>query len=274
MGKWNYQGKRVVVSGCFSGMGEAAARELVALGAEVHGLDYKDSTLNLASFTRIDLRDAGSIDAAAQKIGGRIDALFNCAGVPHTFDRLDVMKVNIFGTKRLTEKLLPYMGAGSAISSISSLAGLGWSRHMPLHQELLGIDGFDQGVAWTEANWGRIPDAYGISKEAVIVWTMLSAVPLIQKGIRINCIMPGPTQTPMMNEFETAFSKDVLEASTFPINRRSKAVEQATPLIFLNSDEASYVNGAALPVDGGYLAATVTGQFNMAEVLAKKKQSA
>ena len=56
-----YKNKRVVVSGCFSGMGEATARTLVELGAEVHGLDYKDTALSLASFTRTDLRDPASI---------------------------------------------------------------------------------------------------------------------------------------------------------------------------------------------------------------------
>ena len=60
-----YTGKRVVVSGCFSGMGEATAKLLLELGAEVHGLDYKPSTLVLASFTQTDLRDPKSIDAAA-----------------------------------------------------------------------------------------------------------------------------------------------------------------------------------------------------------------
>ncbi|HYP62858.1 MAG TPA: SDR family NAD(P)-dependent oxidoreductase, partial [Acidocella sp.] len=95
----SYAGKRVVVSGCFSGMGEATARTLLAAGAEVHGLDYKDTALDLASFTKVDLRDPASIDAAAAKIGGKVDALFNCAGLPQTFPPLDVMKVNYMGTR-------------------------------------------------------------------------------------------------------------------------------------------------------------------------------
>src|SRR5579864_7870501 len=96
-----YKNKRVVVTGCFSGMGEATARLLLTLGAEVHGLDYKDCKLDLASFTHVDLRDPGSIDAAVDKIGGKIDALFNCAGLPQTFPALEVMKVNFVGTRHL-----------------------------------------------------------------------------------------------------------------------------------------------------------------------------
>jgi len=59
-----YRNKRVIVTGCYSGMGEATARLLVQLGAEVHGLDYKHSKLALASFRNVDLRDSSSIDSA------------------------------------------------------------------------------------------------------------------------------------------------------------------------------------------------------------------
>ena len=76
-----YKGKRVIVSGCFSGMGEATARALLDLGAEVHGLDFKASALPLASFNQIDLRDPASIEAGVAAIGGTVDALFNCAGL-------------------------------------------------------------------------------------------------------------------------------------------------------------------------------------------------
>src|SRR6202012_2937287 len=127
-----YKHKRVVVSGCFSGMGEATAKLLLELGAEVHGLDYKPSTLRLASFTQMDLRDPASIDAAAAKIGGKVDALFNCAGLPQTAPPVDVMKVNFCGARRLTERIVPLMGPGGAIASISSVAGMGWSRRIPV----------------------------------------------------------------------------------------------------------------------------------------------
>ena len=75
-----YTSKRVIITGCFSGMGEAAAKLLIDLGAEVHGFDYKPSALPLASFTQVDLRDPASIEAGVAAVGGKIDALFNCAG--------------------------------------------------------------------------------------------------------------------------------------------------------------------------------------------------
>lgn len=270
----SYQNKRVVISGCFSGMGEATAKLLLKLGAEVHGLDYKPSKLNLASFTQVDLREPTAIDAAVKKIGGKVDALFNCAGLPQTSPPLDVMKVNYAGTRRLTEQVLPLMSAGGAIVSISSNGGLGWSRRMPVLMGLLKIDNYDGIVKWCQDNAETVREGYAFSKEALIVWTMMTSTQLIKRGIRINCTMPGPTQTPMMSQFEQATAASVLEAAAQPINRRSTPEEQAGPLVFLNSDAASYINGVALPVDGGFLGGVATGQIDLSAMMAGAAKSA
>ncbi|MET0179487.1 MAG: SDR family NAD(P)-dependent oxidoreductase, partial [Novosphingobium sp.] len=104
-----YKGKRVIVTGCFSGMGQATAQLLLDLGAEVHGLDYKEAALPLASFTNVDLRDPSSIESGVASIGGKVDALFNCAGLPNTFPGMEVMKVNFLGTRHLTDQVVPLM---------------------------------------------------------------------------------------------------------------------------------------------------------------------
>ena len=259
----SYKNKRVLITGCFSGMGEATAKLLLRLGGEVHGLDYKECTLPLASFTKVDLRDPASVDAAVRKIGGKVHALFNCAGLPQTFPPLEVMKVNLFGTRYLTERVVPLMEEGGAIATISSTAGIGWSQRVPLLMQLLQANTFEAGVKWCEANTETVREGYSLSKEALIVWTMLSACSLIKRGIRINCTLPGPTQTPMMKEFESATPKSILDAVTQPIGRRSTPEEQAGPLVFLNSDAASYVNGVALPVDGGFIGGVATGQIDL-----------
>lgn len=257
-----YKNKRVVVSGCFSGIGEATARLLVQLGAEVHGLDYKQSKLDLASFRLLDLRDPASIDAAAAAIGGKVDALFSCAGLPQTAPPLDVMKVNYAGTRRLTERIVPLMGEGGAIASVASVAGMGWSRRVPVLMELLQIDSYEGAVKWSEEHPDVVREGYSFSKEAIVVWTMATATSLIKRGIRMNCTMPGPTQTPMMAHFEAASKPSVLEAAAQPINRRSKPEEQAAPLIFLNSSVASYMNGLAVPIDGGLMGGIATGRID------------
>ncbi len=268
-----YKNKRVVITGCFSGMGEATARLLLKLGAEVHGLDYKESKLSLASFTNVDLREPKSIEAAVNKIGGKVHALFNCAGLPQTFPPMEVMKVNFIGTRHLTNKLIPLMPEGGAIVSISSNGGLGWSRRMPVLGALVKTDSYESAVKWCEDNKDTVREGYALSKEAVIFWTMASSFSLIKRGIRINCVTPGPTQTPMMAEFEAATARATLEAATQPINRRSTPEEQAGPLVFLNSDAASYINGVSLPVDGGFMGGLATGQIDPASLMGGRSQS-
>src|SRR3954453_24122675 len=101
---WSYKGKRVAIVGCFSGMGEAAPRQLVLLGGEVHGVDIKESPVDLASFRTCDLSDPASIDAAIDGSDGEIDALFNCARIRGgKFPARDAMKVNFIGTRYWTE---------------------------------------------------------------------------------------------------------------------------------------------------------------------------
>jgi NAD(P)-dependent dehydrogenase (short-subunit alcohol dehydrogenase family) len=255
--------KRVVVSGCFSGIGRSTARLLQHLGAEVHGLDYQQSKLELASFTKTDLRDPASIDAAIGAMSGKIDALFNCAGLPPTCPPLDVMKVNYVGTRYLTELMLPLMPPGGAIVTVASAGGREWSRRLAVVMPLLQIDSYAEAVAWCTNNMETVRDGYSLSKEAVIAWTMSSAAQLIKRGIRINCTLPGPTQTPMLAQFEAVTRASTLAAAIQPINRRSTPEEQAGPLVFLNSDAATYINGAALAVDGGFLGGLATGQISM-----------
>lgn len=262
-----YKGKRVIVSGCFSGMGEATAKLLIELGAQVHGLDYKDSALPLASFHNVDLRDPASIDAAVAGIGGKVDALFNCAGLPQSFPAMDVMKVNFIGLRHLTQQVLPLMGPGGAIASIASTGGLGWSRRIPTNMEFVTTDGFDAAVAWCDANADTVKEGYSFSKENVIVWTQYMGAHLIKQGIRINCTLPSPTQTPMMAAFEATAGKDVVAAAAEPMGRYSTPQEQAAGLVLINSDLASIVNGVVFPVDGGFMGGVATGQVDLSVMM-------
>lgn len=262
-----YTGKRVVVSGCFSGMGHATAKILIDLGAEVHGLDFKECDLPLASFSQIDLRDKASIEAAAAGIEGKIDALFNCAGLPNSFPPMEVMKVNFIGLRHLTEQLLPKMGEGSSITNIASTGGLGWSRRIQENMGFVTTPGWDAAVNWCEDNSDTVAEGYAFSKENVIVWTQFMGAQLIKKGIRINCTLPSPTETPMMKAFHKASGKDVVDAAAEPMGRYSTPEEQAGGLVLLGSDLASIVNGVVFPVDGGFMGALATGQIDIAKLM-------
>lgn len=268
MSVWDYSGKRVVIAGCFSGMGEAAARQLVELGAEVHGFDIRPSAVEMASFHTLDLKDPAAIDAAAATVEGEIDALFNCAGLPQTFPALDVMRVNFLGIRQWTEALLPRIRSGGAICSISSVAGMGWPMHVAECRELIATPDFASGLAWCEAHPDLVGDGYSFSKEALNVWTMQQGTKLIKQGIRINATLPGPTQTPMMPDFERATGKQLIDVFTTPSDRRSSPAEQAAPVVFLNSDAASYINGHLLNVDGGFLGGVGSGEIDVQALLA------
>ena len=255
----SYAHKRVVVSGCASGIGGAVAQLLCDLGAEVHGLDWKTPPLELAGFTPFDLRSPASIDAAVATLAGGVDVLFNCAGLAPSLPALDVMAVNFLGTRQLTERVLGRMGAGGAIANVASIGGLGWPQRLATIRELVQTAGFDEGMRWVEAHRDVVQEGYAFSKEAVIVWTMASAAALIRRGVRINCTLPGTTETPMMQVVDAVTRPDLVQLATQPIGRRATPQEQALALLFLNSDAAGYVNGAALPVDGGFLASVATG---------------
>jgi len=264
---WSYEGMRVVVSGGGGGgMGAAAVRELTNLGAEVHVLDLREPPVDVASYQATDLRDPAAAEAAVEKIGGRVDALFNCAGLPGgKFPDLDVMLVNFVGMRHLAELVSQRMEAGGAIASISSTAGIGWEQNIAKWMPLVTTNGFQAGRAWCEAHPDDIAGGYGPSKQAMIIWTMYAAVALAPRGIRINCISPGPTDTPMMPDFP----QQIIAKYPIPLDRHSSPDEQAYPLIFLNSRAASYITGENLITDGGTVGGVMTGQIDLAKILAE-----
>lgn len=265
-----YRGKRVVVMGCFSGTGEAAARTLVALGAEVHGADIRPSPVEgLASFTQVDLKDAASIKAGVAAIGGEVDALFNISGLPQTFPGEDVVTVNFLGIRQWTENWLPHIRPGGAIVTVSSLGGMNYLARQPLLAEFMANPDIASGRAWFLANAERAGDPYTLSKEAVNTWTQKSAPRLMERDIRINCTMPSPIDTPMLNDFRKIAGDAVLSAFARAKGRFSTPEEQALPLILLNSDAASFVSGVCLPVDAGLAGGLATGVLNIQQMIAE-----
>lgn len=264
-----YRGKRVVVMGCFSGTGEACARTLVALGAEVHGADVRPSPVEgLASFTTVDLKDPASIAAGVAAIGGEIDALFNVAGLPQTFPGEDVVTVNFLGMRLWTETWLPQIRKGGAIVTVSSLAGMNHFARAELLEEFMALD-VRAGRAWYNDNAERAGDPYTLSKEAICRWTMKSAPALMQRDVRINCTMPSPIDTPMLNDFRQVAGDAVLSAFAKAKGRYSSAAEQALPLVLLNSDAAAFISGVTLAVDAGLAGGLATGVLDIQKMIAE-----
>ena len=261
---FSYEGKRVVVSGGGgAGMGAAAVEGLAQLGAEIHVLDLKDPPVKVASHQVVDLRDPDATAAAVENIGGKIDALFNAAGLPGApFPDLDTMLVNFAAPRHLTACVVPHMTDGGAICSISSTAGSGYLLNLEKWMPLVDTPDFASAKAWCEEHPDDILGAYSQSKEALIIWTMKAAMDFNAQGIRLNCISPGPTDTPMMPAFEDmAGGGQIIDLFAQGLGRRSTPAEQGWPMIFLNSDAASYISGENLNTDGGTVSAITTGRL-------------
>ena len=259
---FRYDGKRAVVVGGATGMGAATAELVQDLGAEVVVMDYAPVTLAGVKAINVNLADKASIDAAVDECGGPIHALFSCAGVADGTPGIE--KINFIGHRHLIDRAIEkgYLGRGSAIGMISSTAGLGWRTNMELVKEYLATPDFDAAVAWIEARPERAD--YMFSKQAINVYVASQAFRLLQQGIRINAILPGPTDTPLARanaDTWLGFATDYRDDTGIEASRPD---EQAGPLAFLCSDAARYVNGEVMIVDAGYTSSGMTGTYETA----------
>lgn len=248
------EGKVALITGGTEGMGYATAALFLREGARVSVTGRSEtkgrkaleglSKLGEAHFVRGDVvssEDARRMVEETVARFGRLDILFNNAGVylektaedtsEDEWDRL--IDVNVKGTFLVTRFVVPHMrrqGGGSIINN-SSDAGLVGNRNCP---------------------------AYCASKGAVTVMTKAMALDYAGCGIRVNCVNPGTIDTPML-EREVVASKDregYMEraAAESPMGRIGRAGEVASAVLFLASDESSFVTGASLSVDGGLTA--------------------
>lgn len=262
-----YEGKRVVVTGAASGMGEATATILTELGAEVHGLDIKEGPAPVQAFHLCDLSDPDRIDATVAGITGPVDSLFNCAGLPTTAPGQEIMLVNFLGHRHLTEAILPHMPVGSSIAFISSAAGMGWQGNAGTLVELAATPDFASGRAWCEAHDDIISaNGYGFSKEAINAYVAWRGHQLASQ-VRLNSIQPGPTDTPMMPSFVESMGEDFFEKFPKPIGRNARPDEQAWAIIMLNSPRSSYTVATNVFTDGGFSGGLFTGSIDFSALM-------
>jgi NAD(P)-dependent dehydrogenase (short-subunit alcohol dehydrogenase family) len=244
-----------------TGMGAAIVDVLLDAGANVTMMDRVETTKAGVTFLQLDLSDRASIEAAAKAVDGPVHALFSCAGVDQ--DNPVVDKVNFLGHRLFIELLLEgdKLPRGSAIGMISSAAGFGWEQNLAKVTEYLAVADYEEAAKWALDN-----DASGYlwTKMAINAYVTRNAMELLKKGIRINAILPGPTDTPLAQsnpEMWLGFGADYraeagVEAAT--------PLEQAYPLVFLCSDAASAITGGIVITDAGYLASGMGQSFQPA----------
>jgi len=248
-------GKRVLISGGSSGIGEATAKRLLEEGARVvvGGLGDEEvaaAVARLARFGEVSgvAADVSQTDGVARLVGaarealGGIDVLINNAGVawrepfleiePASWDRMIAVNLRgMFLVAQAVSRVMVEQGTGGSIVNMSSTNGIGG-----------------------EADYAH----YNASKGGVLLLTRTMAVELGPRGIRVNALCPGYIDTPLNAAIVAAVGGDgFVEAyarDSIPLGRPGMAAEVAAAYAFLASDDASFINGAEIVVDGGQLA--------------------
>jgi NAD(P)-dependent dehydrogenase (short-subunit alcohol dehydrogenase family) len=262
---FRFDGKRVLVVGGATGMGAAAAALALDAGADVVVMDYAEVKQSGVKAIQVNLAEKASIEAAVDACGGPVHALLACAGVA---DGPGIERINFIGHRHLIDRMIAagMLGRGAAIGFISSAAGLGWEKNLAVLQELLAKPDFDEAAAWVRE---RDMANYFWMKQAVCAYVASQAFPMLKRGIRINALCPGPTDTPLAQANKDAwlgFGADYraalgIEAST--------PLQQAYPLLFLCSEAASGINGVTLISDAGQMMSGITESFPGATMMAR-----
>jgi NAD(P)-dependent dehydrogenase (short-subunit alcohol dehydrogenase family) len=240
-------GKVCVITGAAGGIGGATAAVFEREGGTVVGVDLLEHSVGTLSL-RADLTDESAVSALYARVReelGRIDVLFNNAGISPT-DDASVLETTLEAWERVQSTNLrsvflcckhgiPHLlknGGGSVINTASFVAVMGSATSQI---------------------------SYTASKGGVLALSRELGVEFAKRGVRVNALCPGPVDTPLLREL---YAADPVEAQRrlvhVPMGRFAQAVEIANAVLFLASDESSYVNASTFLVDGGISGAYTT----------------
>lgn len=261
----NLTGKIALIMGCGAvaqgwGNGRASAVLMARQGAEVFGTDLNienaretarliEEEGKVATVTHCDCTNADSVAkavAACMETYGRIDILMNNVGMSQPGSPVDMaedvwdsqVEINLKGAFLACKHVIPIMQAqgGGSIINVSSVAGM---RYV-----------------------GKPQVAYSAAKAGLIQFTKATAVIYAAQGVRLNCVVPGLMQTPLLDNLVQKYAKDDPEAfltrrsNQVPMKYMGSGWDTAHAALFLASDESRYITGTEIVVDGGLTAST------------------
>lgn len=200
----------------------------------------------------MDLGDRAAIDAAVAQLPAQVDALANIAGVPGTAPAEVVGRVNYLGLRHFTQRVLERMPEGGSIVHIASILGAQWPERLEQHRALGATASFEAGARWLASHPVSQETCYQYFKEALIVWNATQSQKIfMERGVRMNCVAPGPVFTPILGDFVQMLGQERVEKDAHRMKRPAFSDEVAPVIAFLCSDAARWVSGINLPVDGG-----------------------
>jgi NAD(P)-dependent dehydrogenase (short-subunit alcohol dehydrogenase family) len=242
------QDKVCVITGASSGIGAETVRRFNEEGATTVGVDLRDDARAVDLALACDVADEAAVPAmfgAVREAFGRIDVIFNNAGIspPEDASVLDtslgawqrVQDVNVKSVFLCCKHGIPHLleGGGGSVINVASFVAV-------------------MGAATSQIS-------YTASKGAVLAMTRELGVQFARQGVRVNALCPGPVNTPLLREL---YAADPVQAARrlvhLPMGRFAEAVEIANAVVFLASEESSYVNASTFLVDGGLSGAYVT----------------
>ena len=240
---FSISGKRILVTGGGSGIGLALAKRFLNADASVAIADIQDCT-ELASsigatYVKVDVQDGASVQNAfktATDKMGKLDVLINNAGIgdlPGTLEEGDpkdwekILKINVIGVMNGLKYGPRFMNDGGCIINTSSQAAM---------TKVVAME------------------PYAASKSAVISLTQVAALELADRGIRVNAVCPSNTKTPMMMNSEDAEYSELMSQICCPMGRAAETEDMVGVFHFLATEEARFINGQAIVVDGGWTA--------------------
>lgn len=242
-------------------MGKATCEILLDLGAKVYAMDLAPITLPVEKAIELNLGDKDSVDKAFKEIPDSIDKFFGIAGVSGVkTDFTTTIRINFIGHRYALETyVIPKLAEDGAIAFMGSLAGTGWQETREELTPVVDATDWDTMAAETEKiakraetkGYGKMigVKGYFMSKRMMNLYVKKMAGPLAAKGIRINIICPGSTETQLTDQWASLMDSKSMQGAQE--TRYAQPSEMAGPIVFANSDMATYMSGQNIYIDFG-----------------------
>ncbi|HIG61817.1 MAG TPA: SDR family oxidoreductase [Gammaproteobacteria bacterium] len=256
--------KNIVLTGGASGIGLAIVERLVDQDYIVWNLDLNACPQPNVKNIACDIADRQSIEAALLLLPVAVDVLIHVAGIAQCPpDPSQVIRVNFFGMRFLNEQLMDRITSGGQILIVASSAGRDWQDNQSVVANMLALTTSDQEDRWLQehkSSW--IQDPYKISKQCAAAYTYLASAEGRQRRIRVNCINPGITRTPLSDNFREMLGSERYDSIVAETGRAGEPQDVAAVVELLALADCQWMSGVEITVDGGYFASTIAATLN------------